>query len=302
LRSNPRALGLALVVVALAAPACAETVLRDHEVLDFDRPEAWAMAWTAAVTLPTALGDPRRLAPGSVEVGLEGGWVPRLSEQQRTVGFLGEKPEDLNRTAVFGRPRLAVGLPGQLTATVAWAPPVDVGGVEPSILSLAIGRPLWRGDRATLGVRVFGERGTLRGDLTCPADVAASTDPFRNPYGCEAPSRDVMSLRLAGAELAASTTLDRWPGVSPYAAVAAARLHAEFQVDAHRYGFLDRTLLETDGTLWAGTLGLSVAASDRLRLAGELLYAPLDVVGRAGKGRQRDGLLNARVLLAYRLR
>ncbi|HEV8240730.1 MAG TPA: hypothetical protein VGS57_15295 [Thermoanaerobaculia bacterium] len=285
----------------MAAPASAQFVLRDHEDLDFDRPEAWAMAWFAAVAFPTALGT-EPLPPGAVELSLEGGYVPSLSEEQRTVGFLGEKPEDLNRTSVFGRPRVTIGLPANLTATASWAPPVDIGGVEPDVVSLALAGQFWQGERGRVGARLFGQRGTLRGDLTCPRDVAGVDDFEINPYGCEKPSRDEMSLRLVGAELSAATTLERWPSVSPYVSIARSRLHAEFQVDAQRSGFLDRTLLETDGTIWSGTLGVSVNAGRGARLAGEIFYAPLDVAGRAGKGKETDGLLNARVLLGYRIR
>jgi hypothetical protein len=295
----------ALLTFALINPGAANAqsfVLRDHEELDFDRPEAWAMAWFAAVTVPTALAGPEPLEPGAIELAVEGGWIPSLSEEQRTVGFLGEKPEDLNRTSAFGRPRLAVGLPGQLTATVAFAPPVDVGGIEPKILSLAIARPLWQGSRARLGARIFGERGTLRGDLSCPADVAASADPDVNPYGCQAPSRDAMSIRLVGLELSAAASLESMPRVTPYVSIAASRLHAEYEVQALRFSFLDRTLLETDGTFWFGALGASVDAGRGVRLGAELFYAPLDVVGRAGKGHESDGLLNARVVLGYRVR
>ena len=288
-------------LAALALPAHAQFVLRDHEDLDFDRPEAWAMAWFAAVAFPTALSS-EPLPPGAVELSLEGGYVPTLSEEQRTVGFLGEKPEDLNRSSVFGRPRIAIGLPADLTATVSWAPPAKIGGVEPDVLSFALAGKLWQGERARFGGRLFGQRGTLRGDLTCPRDIAGLTDFERNPYGCEEPSRDEMSLRLVGAELQASTTLARWPAVSPYVTIARSRLHAEFQVDARRSGFLDRTLLETDGTIWSGTVGVSVDAGRGARVSGELFYAPLDVVGRAGKGKETDGLLNARVLLGYRIR
>jgi hypothetical protein len=293
---------LAAFALSVPAPAAAQLVIDDHEELDFDRPEAWAMAWFAAVAFPTVLGDGEPLPPGAVELSLEGGWVPSLSEEQRTVGFLGEKPEDLNRAAVFGRPRIAVGLPARLTATLSWAPPIEVDGVEPNILSLSLGGPLWEGERGRFAARLFGQQGELRGDLTCPRDISGIADFGRNPYGCEEPSRDEMSLRLVGVELQASTKLARWPRLSPYAAIAHSWLDAEFQVDARRNGFLDRTLLETDGTLWSATAGVSFAASERLRLAGELFYTPLDVVGRAGKGEETDGLLNGRVLLAYRVR
>ena len=293
---------LVALAAALPAPAAAQIVITDHEELDFDRPEAWAMAWFSAVAFPTALDAGKPLPVGAVELSLEGGWVPSLSEEQRTVGFLGEKPEDLNRAPVFGRPRLAVGLPARFTATVSWAPPIEVDGVEPNVLSFSLSRPLWEGERGRFAARLFGQRGELRGDLTCPRDISGIADFRVNPYGCEQPSRDEMSLRLAGVELQASTTLARWPRLAPYAAIAGSRLHAEFQVDARRNGFLDRTLLETDGTLWSATVGLAVDTGTRARLAGELFYTPLDVVGRAGKGEESDGLLNGRVLLAYRVR
>jgi len=289
-------------LVVLATPGRAQSfVINDHEDLDFDRPEAWAMAWFAAVAFPTALGT-ETLPPGAVELSLEGGWVPSLSEEQRSVGFLGNKPEDINRTSVFGRPRVAVGLPGRLTATLSWAPPADVDGVEPDVLSLSLARPLWEGERGRVAARLFGQRGELRGDLTCPRDISGIANFQVNPYGCEQPSRDEMRLRVVGAELQAGTTLGGARAVSPYVAIAMSRLDAEFQVDARRNGFLDRTLLVTDGTFWSGTLGVSVDAGRRARLSGELVYTPLDVVGRAGKGKETDGLLNARVLLGYRVR
>jgi len=292
---------LALALITFAAPARAQFVLDDHEDLAFDRPEAWAMAWFATVTFPTTLGT-EPLPPGAVELSLEGGYVPSLSEEQRTVGFVGNKPEDLNRTSAFGRPRVAVGLPGRLTATLSWTPPIEVGGIEPNVLSLSIARPLWQSGDSHLSALLLGQDGVLDGDLSCPADRAGSNDPNRNPYGCERPSTDELSFRLFGAELQAGTRLASFPRLSPYAAIAWSRLRAEFQVDSHRNGFHDRTLLETDGEIWSGTLGLSIDAGHRARLAGELFYTPLDVVGRAGKGAETDGLFNARVLLGYRVR
>ena len=296
-------LALALLLAG-SAPAAAQCVVRADEDLDFDRPEAWAMAWFAALTSPTALGSPEPLAPWSVELSLEGGWVPTLSDEQRTVGFLGSKPEDLNRTSVIGRPRLAVGLPGKLTATLAWMPPTQIDGVEPNLLALSLARPLWEGERARIGARLFGQTGSFEGDFTCPRDAAeAGLDPDRNPYNCQEPSEDEMSLQLFGLELQAGTALARWPQVSPYAALSYSRLDAEFQVRARYNTLIDRSLLETDGDFWTGTLGLAVDAGERWRLAGEVVYTPLDVTDRAGhQGRESDGPLNVRALLAYRLR
>lgn len=295
-----RALLAGALFLALLAPPARSQVFGDREDVDFDRPEAWAMAWFAVVTFPSVLAPPAALEPGEVELAFEGGWVPSLSAEQRTVGFGGDKPEDLNRTSVFGRPRLAVGLPAQLTATLGWVPPVELDGVEPRLFSLSLARPIWQGERGAVAARLLAERGTMRGDLTCPADVAAGRAP--NPFGCELPSRDELSVRLVGLELQAGTTLARWPRLSPYLALARSRLHAELQIDNHRNGLHDLSFKETDGNVWSGTLGLTVDAGSRARVAGELFYTPLDVVGRAGKGKQSDALFNARVLLGYRLR
>lgn len=297
--AHPFLLAAALLVLLPVPPAYSQEI-RDREKVDFDRPEAWAMAWFAAVTYPSVLAPPAALEPGEVELAFEGGWVPSLSEEQRTVGFAGDKPEDLNRTTVLGRPRLTVGLPGQLAATVGWVPPVELGGIEPSLLFLSLARPIWQGESTVLAARLLAERGSMRGDLTCPSDVAADRKP--NPYGCELPSRDELSVRVFGLEVQAGTTFARWPRLSPYVALARSRVHAEFQVDNRRNGLHDLSLKETDGNVWSGTLGLALDAGSRTRLAGELFYTPLDVVGRAGKGKQSDGLLNARVLLGYRLR
>ena len=153
-----------------AAAAAAQPVLRDDEELRFDRPEAWAMAWFAALTLPNGVGGPDELSPGEVELAFEGGWVPSLSEEERRVGFRGTKVEDLNRTAAVGRPTVTVGLPAGWTLEAGWMPPVDVDGIEPNLLSLALARTLWRGERLRLAGRVIGEDGSFRGDLTCSRD------------------------------------------------------------------------------------------------------------------------------------
>jgi len=299
-----RAVVGALLVAAVggASPAAAQFVLDQHEDLKFDRPEAWAMAWFSSVALPTSLSAVANLGPGQVELGLEGGWVPALSERERTVGFIGTKPEDLNRTDVFGRLRAAVGLPGRFTATVGWVPPATIGGIAPHLWSLAVERPLWQHGDGALSGRLYGQRGTFEGDITCPADAAgAGEDPDRNPYNCEQRSTDEMQVRMWGGELRAGTTLARWPALSPYVGVGVTSLHSEMHVDARYNGLIDHTVLETDGTFWSLTLGASYAVHQRWRLGAELYYSPLDV-NRPDSGRSNDEVLNARLLLGWRVR
>ena len=284
-------------------PARAQFVIDFTQELEFDEPEAWAMKRTAALSALTGLEVPRRLEAGEFQVAVEGGSVPSLSEDEQRVGFGGTKLEDLNRTSVFGRVRLTVGLPAGFSATVGYVPPVEVGGVEPDLLSLAIARPLYESESWRLGLRVFGQTGTIEGDVTCDrATVASGSGPPGNPFRCEAPSNDETSLDSYGAELGVTFRAGKSGKVWPYLTASAFFLDAEFQVDARYNGLIDRTLLVTDGWLYAGTAGISYRASDRFGLGAEVFYAPLDVIRPPNTTTQDDSLLNVRALLSYRIR
>ncbi len=113
-----------------------------------------------------------------------------------------------------------------------------------------------------------------------------------------------MRLDAHGVELAAAFGFARAPNLEAHVAVAYLRLDSEFRVDARYDGLIDRSVLAFDGDQWSYAAGLAYRASDRLRLAGELVYAPLDVVrdplGRAPA--ENDPLVNFRLLVAWRLR
>jgi hypothetical protein len=295
---------LLLLAWLAASPAGAQPVLRDDEELDFDRPEAWAMAWFGAVTLANGIGGPAGLAPGEIELAFAGGWVPSLSREERRVGFRGNKVEDLNRTAVVGRPTITVGLPAGWTLEGGWMPPLDVDGIEPNLVSLALARTLWQGERLRLAARVLGEDGRFEGDLTCSRDDVRSGPDLGSPVfiDCEAPSEDEMEVTLYGAELQASAPLRGAPRLAPYATVGWARLDAALQIDARYNGLVDRSRLSTEGSFWTAAAGIAWEARPGWRLAGELFYAPLDVVRRTGGERENDALVNARAMLSYRVR
>lgn len=303
---RPRPTLTALFVAALLlAPfaASAQTLLDTEENLAFDRPEAWAMKYFGSLIVMTGFGGEPDLGPGGWEVALEGGWVPTLSAEERRVGFIGEKEEDLNRTSVFGRLRASVGLPARFVLTAGYVPPVELDGVTPNLLALALGHPLLERPGFRLDARVTAQGGTFKGDFTCPrAAAAAGNDPDRNPFGCLEPSDDEMKVRTAGLELTGSWSPSRLPRLTPYASVAGHWFDNEFQVGA-RYGTLvDRTRLLSDGSTFAATAGLAYRPDERTRVVGELFYSPLDVVRDAEKGSQNDALFNARVLVGFRVR
>jgi len=298
------------LAAAVALPAAAQDgppeVRRFDEHLDFDRPEAWALQYFASVTLLTGFGPPPAADPGSVELGLEVGWIPELGPAESQVGFGGSKQEDVNKAPVLVRPRLVVGLPREWSLAVGWVPPVEAFDVEANLLSASIGRGFDAGAGWRWGVRAFGQTGSLTSDITCPRDVAArGDDPAGNPSGCEAPSSDEVGLRYAGLELSVSRSgpgAGRWV---PHAAIAGSWLDLEMEVDALTFGFRDRTRLTAHGARWAAAVGLSrrPAGGGLAPAVGlDVVYAPLAVERPAGVGDTDDDLLNARVVVAVGIR
>ncbi len=294
---------LLAALAPVAAPARAQTEIASRESLRFDRPEAWAMTYFGSVALMTGFGDGSEPAPGALELGFEGAWVPSLSAEERTVGFIGTKEEDLNRTPVFGRVRLTAGLPGRFRVTAGLVPPVEVEGVTPRFYALGLEHPLVSGERWRLGLGLTAQTGTIDGDLTCSAATAAAgEDPARNPYRCREPSSDTMTVRSASLELSASRRPAAARGLEPYASLAAHHFDETFQVRA-RYGtIVDHSRLSAEGTTYSLSAGLGYRTAARIRLAGELFYTPLEVVRDDARGARNDALLNVRVLLEYRLR
>jgi len=290
--------GVAIVLIAAAGTVSAQ-VLDDVEELDWDRPEAWAMKFFNSVSLLTGLGPPTNREPWSFEIGLELDTIPHLDEDQRRVGFGGAKVEDLNRLPVFGRPRLTIGLPAKLSLDVAWVPPVELRGVKSNLFSLALERPVFSTGPWTLGVRVYGQLGTVKGDLTCSEEDASSPPGSPgNIWGCEAPSEDELKLNYLGA---AFTGGFRYRKTDFHWGLAANYMDMEFQVDARTFGFHDRSLLLADGWTWSFNTGASWRLGGRTSVAVELFYSPLSVVRPPSTSSENNPLLNLRTMLRFDL-
>ena len=302
---NASILVASLLTIGLSAPtgARAQPIVDIVEELEFDRTESWAMQYFASVQRLTGMGVPRALTAGSIELGLELGWVPSLSTEQRRVGFDGTKVEDLNRTSIFGRPRLLIGLPRDFSLTLSWVPPVEVFGVKSHLLAAGLARPVWTSDRWRLGLGLTAQYGTLEGDLTCSEeDVVGGDDPELNPFGCEEPSDDEMTIRSAGLELSVARQLRGASKFEPYLSMATTWMDLEFQVDARYSGLLDRSVLLTDGWTAQVTAGTRYLASARTQFGVELFYSPLGVVRPPSTSRDTDGLFNVRAYFGFTLK
>jgi len=298
-----RVLSVTMFAASLAAvsvDAGTELVTGD-ETLDFNRPESWAMKYYTSLTLFTGMDVPRYRRAGEVDLALEGGQVPQLSEDQRRVGFDGTKVEDVNQTQVFGRLRAGVGLGQGFALELGYTPPLKVGGARPNLLALALGR-LFDLSSFRLGVRGFGQIGAIDADITCSAgEVAAGSDPQRNPFDCVAPSQDRSRHKVVGLELVVGYGgLSR---VKPHVGVGLNHMDLEFDINALYAGGLvaDHEVQHTSGTTVSATAGVTFEVGRHLRLGAEVFYSWLPVVRPPATAAVNEGLLNGRVIVSYRV-
>jgi hypothetical protein len=283
---------LAALAVAGQAPA---QVLDGVEELDWDRPEAWAQKYFNSVSILTGLGPPVDREPWTFSVGLELDTIPRLSEDQRRLGFGGFKVEDVNRLPAIFRPRVTVGLPAKISLDVAWVPPIELRGVKSNLLAIGLERPVHTAGPWTLGVRIYGQIGEIEGDFTCSEDDASFPPGSPgNIWGCEAPSEDEQTLNYVGVAFTGGYRLKK---TDFHWGVAANYMDMEFQVDAVTYGVSDRSLLLADGWTWSFNGGASWSLGGRYSISAELFYSPLSVVRPPSTTQENDPLLNLRTML-----
>lgn len=291
-----RGVVLSCCLLLAGGAARAQTVVQSSEHLSSDRPEAWAMNYLAATTLPTSFGADAP-PPWRWSVAAEVGHVPHLSERQRRVGFIGTKVEDLNRTPVFGRVRAALGLPAGFSIELAYTPPLAIDGVRPyDLVAAAIGRRWLQREAWSLATRVFGQHGAIKGDITCPAALAGVADPARNPSACQAPSRDRQSVDYYGVDATAGWHAGAWHG---HAGLGVVRTELAVQVDALTRDFRDRTLLIARGARPFFTAGVRRDLGARWSVAAEVLHVPLQVRREIGAARESDPLTSVRVQVRY---
>jgi hypothetical protein len=286
-----------LLFLLIQSGAYAQEIVRFDEDLDSKRPEAWALNYTAASTLMTGFGSTPVLAPWKWSLAVDLGYVPRLSESQQRVGFNGTKQEDLNRSPVFGRIRVTLGLPGEFVADLGYTPPVTVSGTKAlDLFALAIGRRLYERDNFAFSMRLFGQHGRANGDITCPAHLAGA--PLEeNPYDCRAPSDDQVTLNYYGIDGTAAWNVQSW---NLYGTAGIMRTRLETQVDALTADVRDRSLLTADSSLPFFTLGVRKDLDARWSLGAELLHVPLKVQRQLGAATTSDPLTSLRLQVVYR--
>lgn len=293
------ALLLLLATLLLCGPgARAQTVIHNDEHLASDRPEAWAMSYVAAASLMTAFGETPALASGHWIFAVDLGHVPRLSEAQQRIGLNGLKQEDLNRSPLFGRMRLMLGVPGGWVAEFGYTPPLAIEGTQPrDLVAVAIGNRVFERGPFSLSVRVFGQHGRVHGDITCPGKLAGVADRRQNPFQCQAPSDDQVALNYYGVDLTSAWSAGPWQA---HAGVGASRTELVVQVDALTFDMRDRSRLVARGVLPFATIGASRDLDARWNMGVEVLHVPLRVRREPDAPRESDPLTSLRLQVRYR--
>lgn len=289
-----RSAGL-LLWLTLAGSAAAQTVVRDEEILASDRPETWAMNYVTAASLMTSAGAAP--GPGAWRVAADLRHVPRLSRAQQQVGFGGDKAEDLNKSPVFGRIRVARGFAGDWHLELGYTPPLRIDGVRTrDLFAVAVGKQWSMPRAATMSLRAFGQHGAARGDITCPAEVAGPFDAQANPFGCVAPSSDRIALNHYGVEAAAAIGRGAWRS---QLAAGLVRNEPVVQIDARVFSVRDRSHLVARGVLPFFVLDVERDLAPQWQLGIELLHVPLDVRREPGGRVENDAFPALALRLAW---
>jgi hypothetical protein len=286
---------VSLLLASQAAPA--QLVVEDNYAVATDSPEAWAMRYFAGTTLMTSFGETARLAPWKWNVALEAGSIPSLSDAQQQVGFGGSKQEDLNKSPVVGRLRIALGLPEGWVAELGYTPPLEIDGSRArNLVAMAIGKRLYQQDEFSFSMRALGQVGKVTGDITCPARLAGVTDPVQNPYGCSSPSNDTFTTNYWGIDATAGWDAGNWKW---YASAGIVRANLEVQVDAQLFTSTDRSRVASDSNLAWLTVGARYDFDPQWSVAAEVLYVPLEVSRPPDFQAGSDSLTSVRLQLRY---
>ena len=283
-------------LLLLAPAAFGQTLIREDRTVASDSAEGWAMRYFAGTTLMTSFGETPQLTPWRWSAALELGSIPHLSDEQQHVGFGGSKREDFNKSPVFGRLRVALGLPGDWVAEVGFTPPLQLAGSQArTVFAGAIGRRLVDAEALSLSVRALGQLGKVDGDITCPRGISGGFDAS-NPLGCVVPSQDTFTADYYGVDATAGWSTGPW---QLYASGGIVRARLEVQVDAFVGLTHDRSKIKSNSNLPWLTFGARYAFDPRWSAGAEMLYVPLDARRPPDAPTVSDPLWSVRGQLRY---
>ena len=225
-------------------------------------------------------GDaPAPLRPGAVRVGAEAIPVPSPSEELRHPSYCYQYTTNNTRLVpLFGRPRVIVGLPGQLALEASYLPPISVGDARATIASLALSRiqrlPFTSG--VALTIRAHATTGSIGGPITCPRGSLQLADEAAPCYGT-VPSHDTFRPTAYGAE-AALGTQTRNGRVAVYGGGGVSVLQPHFRAGfTDALGNVDHTTVDVDLARATAFAGAALRLRDDVSVAAQIYAVPADV-------------------------
>jgi hypothetical protein len=263
-----RALAASLVALPafLAAQTC-EPSTNSHEADIFGiRALSLVMSRGSAITSD---------APGTVRAGVEGMWLPTISDETATPTECrpGKGPENVNSLAGAARARVSVALPLSFTLDASWLPPVTVKGMRGNLFGIALGTSRALSPSARLGARVHATFGSIKGAFVCPDDAV-------NDAASECHLGTVSTDRLEPNVFGGDVTLGWTRAQSAYGWYGGAgysRLTPRFQVHfVDQFSVLDTTRVQVGLNRLALFAGVSRAIAARWRVSGELYATTRD--------------------------
>lgn len=278
------------------------TGLRAHvghgvEVLEWDRPEAWALKVFASASQFSSYGPALPAEPNTWVLGMEVIQLPHLKREYRTVGFGGQKEENLNHLPVALRPTITWHGPHRVSISAAYIPPLEIEDVRThgafaAVQWTAIERGGW-----VVSTRLFGQVLRSRGPFTAWEELAAAgQDPILNPWGVTGPSNDRAVMDTVGGELAIGRRLPgQW---QPFLAVSRTHMDLRFDVDSSLFGAPHQNHQEARGWQTAFSAGFRHRVKDRWEWGLQLFYAPLKVRRLLAVESEEDSLVHARLMVA----
>ncbi len=268
---------LAAALILLALPAGLTAQPREVQHHRLDDPEGRLMGFYAAALAFSAVGPAAAEERWTLGIGLELGYIPRLSREQRTAGL--DKPESSNLSPVVPRPRVSLSAPGGVRIEASWVPPVPVFDARANLYGLALSKTMFGYMGMSFTPRLAASGGRARGAITCNADLLRGSPSEALYYGAICHSResdDHLEPRQLSGELLVSRPVRAW-GLTPFVGVGARRDDVRFDIGVKRADGsrdTDHPILRMRTTRPFLVAGASWNGGGRTSAGGELFHAP----------------------------
>jgi hypothetical protein len=270
------------------------------ERFDLDTPEGWAMAFMTTSAQNLGLMPPRSVNTRDLSISAELSSIPHLTKEQQVVDIGVTKTEDLNKTPVFGRLRVSVGFPWDISAEISWTPPVKINDSKPDHLwGAALSKPLFSNEKIGLGLRFFLLRGGVIASVTCSEDVINFPvyTSNENPVGCVGLSKDRLKMNHEGVEVFLS--FKNSSEIHPWISLASSNLDSSVKIDAPLQAGRERSAIQSSGSTHTFSLGFSYEFRKNWDLNISSSYTPLDV-NRPNDSSGNDDFWNLKAGLTIR--